>query len=105
MIPFILKVDGFVLPVIGIFKGGIEMEQLELPFGSYEERMMRKLVKIAKERGHRGIRSEADEEYFYKTFLGYAKTMNGSVRVRPESSEGSSGYFYQVDDPNRWGAD
>lgn len=81
------------------------MEQLELPFGSYEERMMRKLVKIAKERGHRGIQNEEDEEYFYGAFLSLAKGSNGSVRVYPESSEGSSGYFYLVDDPNRWGAD
>ena len=83
------------------------MEQLELPFRSYyEERMMRKLIKIAKERGHRDIRSEADEEYFYKEFLSLAKRHNGSIRVRPESSGGyNSGYFYLVDDSNRWGAD
>lgn len=51
MIPFILKVGGFVLPVIGIFKGGrIKMEQIELPFFVAPEVLASRLLKEQREK-------------------------------------------------------
>lgn len=81
------------------------MEQMGLPFKERGEDVVRRLINIAKARGHKNIRNSNDEEYFFRQLLVTYNRGKNSMRVKPQSREYDSGFFYVVYEPNRWGAD